>query len=76
MNELNCSEAEAESLLTDAIGDNYVKGTISGKDKTITIEDFVARDVEIKDIDILINRLDLWSNKVEKAYNEFNSAAH
>lgn len=76
MKELNCSENEAESILTDAIGDNYVKGTISGKNKTITIEDFVARDVEIKDIDILIKRLDLWSNKVGKAYNEFNAGVH
>lgn len=76
MNELGCSEAEAESFLTDAIGDNYVKGTISGKDKTITIEDFVARDVEIENLDNLIKRLDKWSEKVEKAYNVFNTASH
>lgn len=75
-NEIGCSENEAESLLIDAIGDGYVSGSINSKEKTLVVEDFIARDVDLDNIDDVINKVEKWSGKIEKTMDEFKKVIH
>lgn len=73
-NEIGCNENEAESLLIDAIGDGYVGGSINSKEKTLVVEDFIARDVDLDNIDDVINKVEKWSGKIEKTIDEFKKS--
>lgn len=75
-NEIGCNENEAESLLIDAIGDGYVGGSINSKEKTLVVEDFIARDVDLDNIDDVINKVEKWSGKIEKTMDEFKKVIH
>lgn len=57
---------EVDALLIDCVYNDLVHGKLDAATQSFTVESFAGRDVQASEIKSLIDRIDLWSHRIER----------